>query len=117
MRTGHLYQEMSGCISDCDECARECTHLVTHCLNVGGAHADAGHIRLLLDCGGICRTAAEFMARASTLHGVICQACARVCDRCATDCERFDDDEEMAACAAACRRCAESCRAMVHGAA
>jgi hypothetical protein len=117
MPTGNLHQELSGCIADCDECARACSHLVTYCLNLGGAHADASHIRLLLDCAGICRTASEFMSRTSTLHGMVCQVCARICDRCATDCARFDDDQEMASCAAACRKCAESCRAMVQGAA
>ena len=112
MRTGYIYEEMSTCISNCEECARHCTHLVSYCLNLGGAHADAGHIRLLLDCAGICRTAAEFMARGSTLHGLVCHPCAQICDRCAVDCERFEDDDEMAMCAAACRRCAESCREM-----
>lgn len=80
-----------------------------------GRHAEAAHIRLLLDCVQICATSADFMARGSDLHAETCAVCADVCERCARDCEQFGDDRVMRACAEACRRCGEACRQMAGG--
>lgn len=107
-----LGEEMRRCIEECSTCHDVCLATVTHCLQMGGEHAEASHMRLLLDCAQICDTSADFMLRGSELHGETCRACAVVCERCAEACERFNDDEIMAACAEACRRCAESCRQM-----
>jgi hypothetical protein len=79
---------------------------------MGGKHAEAGHIRLMLDCAEICQTSANFMLRRSEVHGRTCGVCAEVCRRCAEDCERFSDDEQMTACAEMCRRCSSSCEEM-----
>ena len=113
----HTSQQTGGameeCISNCTECHRVCLETITHCLRQGGRHAEADHIRLLLDCAQICATSADFMIRGSGLHGRTCGVCAEVCARCAEDCERIDrDDEMMRRCAEVCRRCAESCRGM-----
>lgn len=104
--------EMRECIQRCTDCHNVCVETVSHCLELGGPHAEARHIRLLLDCAQICATSADFMLRGSDLHGRVCGVCAEVCDRCAVDCERFGDDEQMRRCAEACRRCAEACRRM-----
>jgi hypothetical protein len=104
--------EMRQCIEECQRCHSICLETVTHCLQKGGPHAEAQHIRLLLDCVEICETSANFMLRGSNLHTRTCAVCAEVCERCAQDCERFGDDEMMRRCAEACRRCAESCRRM-----
>ena len=108
----HMSQEMHQCIETCEECHHICVETVTYCLQMGGKHAEAAHIGLLLDCAEICHTSADFMLRGSALHGRTCAVCAEVCERCAQDCEQFGDDAQMRACADACRRCAESCRAM-----
>jgi hypothetical protein len=100
------------CIEECLSCYQICLETVTHCLQKGGKHAEASHIRLLLDCTDICQTSANFMIRGSDLHTRTCAVCAEVCERCAESCEQFGDDEKMKACAEACRRCAESCRRM-----
>lgn len=105
-------KDMTQCIEVCQECHDVCLETVTHCLMKGGQHAEAGHIRLLLDCAQICATSADFMQRRSMLHGEICSVCAEVCERCAESCEQFGQDEQMAACAEVCRRCAASCRTM-----
>ena len=104
--------EMRECIQRCTDCHNVCLETVGHCLQLGGPHAEANHIRLLLDCAQICATSADFMLRGSDLHGRICGVCAEVCERCAEDCERFGDDEQMRRCAEECRRCADSCRRM-----
>lgn len=104
--------EMQRCIEHCEHCHGICLETVTYCLQMGGAHAEAGHIRLLLDCAQICAASADFMRRGSDLHARVCGVCAEVCERCADDCDRFGDDARMKACAEACRRCAQSCREM-----
>lgn len=78
---------------------------------MGGEHARPEHMKLMLDCADICRTAADFMLRGSPRHGMICQSCAEICEACAEDCERIG---EMTECVEACRACAESCREMAH---
>ena len=104
---------MQQCIDECLNCHSICLETVTHCLQKGGPHAEANHIRLLLDCVEICQTSANFMLRGSDLHTRTCAVCAEVCQRCAEDCERIDpNDSMMKACADACRRCAESCERM-----
>ncbi len=111
----NITPEMRNCIDECQSCHAICVETVTHCLQKGGRHSEAEHIRLLLDCVEICQTSADFMLRGSDLHVHTCAACAEVCERCAEDCERMADDDMMRRCAESCRRCAESCRRMVGG--
>jgi len=111
-------QDLEHCIRECQTCHNACLQTLQHCLQLGGKHAEAGHVRLLLDCAEICETSANFMLRASPLHGRTCAVCADVCDRCAQDCERVDpNDQTMRRCAEVCRRCAEACRQMARMAA
>jgi hypothetical protein len=108
----HISDDMRRCIQHCLDCHSICLETVAYCLQHGGKHAEAGHIRLLLDCAGICQTSANCMLRGSELHGRTCDVCAEVCERCARDCEQFGDDAMMRECAERCRRCAESCPQM-----
>ena len=109
---GQMGQAMQDCITECLSCHSVCLQTVAHCLQMGGRHAEAAHIGLLLDCAEICQTSANFMLRGSPLHARTCAVCAEVCERCAEDCDRFGDDARMKACAESCRRCAASCRQM-----
>lgn len=104
-------ENMEQCIQNCLDCHHICLETVTHCVQMGGKHAEAEHIRLLLDCSEICQTSANFMIRGSEFHSRTCGVCAEVCQRCAEDCDRFEE-EFMKQCAEMCRRCAESCRQM-----
>ena len=104
--------DMQQCIQECLNCHSVCLAMVSHCLQMGGEHASAAHIGLLLDCAEICQTSANFMLRGSALHTRTCGVCAEVCMRCAEECERMGDDAQMRACAEQCRRCADSCRRM-----
>ncbi len=104
--------DIQRCIEDCLDCFRTCTETIAYCLQKGGRHAEANHVRLLQDCADICETAAAFMMRRSDLHVRTCALCAETCLRCAEDCDRLADDERMRRCAEVCRRCAESCRQM-----
>jgi hypothetical protein len=103
---------MRGCIEECDACHDICLEGASHCLEEGGRHAEAAHIRTLLDCAEACQTAANFMLRSSTMHAMTCNTCAEACERCARSCDAFSDDELMRRCAEICRSCADSCREM-----
>jgi hypothetical protein len=86
---------------------------VSHCLELGGKHADPVHIGLLLDCADICRTSAAFMLRGSERYQLTCRICAEICLACAESCERMgSSDETMLQCAQECRRCQQSCERM-----
>jgi hypothetical protein len=108
-----MSSEMERCIQHCVACATACEQTITHCLMLGGEHASAHHIGLLMDCAEICRTSAAFMMHLSHHHHKTCEVCAEVCDACAKDCEQLaHGDRTMLICAETCRKCAESCHAM-----
>lgn len=105
---------MERCIADCQDCATTCNETLRHCLEMGGRHADAGHIALMLDCVAICEATAASMARGSEAHRLFCAACVEVCRLCEQDCRTLGDgDATMLACAEMCRQCADSCEQMV----
>jgi len=113
MAHGMIDEVMRACIDDCHDCKSACMETVNHCLTQGGKHADADHIRTMLDCAEACDLAANFMLRDSEMHERVCGMCAELCDRCAESCERIDpNDETMRRCIDSCRHCAESCREM-----
>ncbi len=108
-------QEMQNCIDNCQNCHVVCLETITHCLEMGGEHAEAKHIGLLHDCAVICMTSADFMIGMSEFHPQACGVCADVCEACAESCESLasgNGTDFMQRCADACRRCAESCRQM-----
>lgn len=108
---GVIDTQVRQCIDACSGCASVCVATITHCLQMGGRHADPAHLTLLRDCAVICDTAEKFLAHGSQYHGRTCGICAEVCEACAASCERVGGDE-MKACAEACRRAAASCRPM-----
>jgi hypothetical protein len=103
-------ESVEQCLQDCLDCHAVCLQTITHCLQKGGPHAEARHIRLLQDCAEACQTAAGFMTRLSSLHPVICAAAAEIADSCAQSCDQFPDDPHMRTCAEICRTTAASCR-------
>ena len=110
----HHAQDLQACIELCWECRDTCqTTLYQHCLEMGGRHAAADHVRIMTDCIQMCQTCADFMTRGSALHMAACLACADVCDACAISCEAVGGDM-MLACADVCQRCGHACRDMSH---
>jgi hypothetical protein len=108
-----LTAAMRDCVRNCQQCHAICTETVAHCLKLGGKHAAAEHIRLLLDCAQICATSADFMLRASAEHGRTCEVCAEICAKCAESCERVGaGDQTVRDCAERCLACAKSCEQM-----
>jgi hypothetical protein len=109
MRNDDTVYDLQQCIQNCRDGHRICMLTLTHCFAKGGEHAEAGHIRMLLDCAEICQISANFMLRASERHPYTCAVCAQVCELCARDCEHFQGDQQMRMCGEACQRCADSC--------
>lgn len=111
-----LGMDMVQCIANCTEAHNACVVTYQYCLKQGGKHAEAQHLRLMLDCADITRVSADFMLRNSDLHGYTCALCAQICGQTAQDCSRFGDDGQMNSCATILQRCADSCSEMAKNA-
>ena len=107
--------EMDACLAACSTCHDTCLETFSHCLAMGGNHADRAHITLLIACADICRASADNLLRRTPVHVDTCEACAKICRQCATSCLAMGDDAEMKRCADACNDCADKCDAMVAG--
>ncbi len=113
MEGHHMSEEMRHCLQLCQDCHALCIHMIGHCLQLGGRHATPHHIRLLTDCAQMCTTAADYMARESSLHDRVCGLCSEMCRLCAESCEQTAGNDQMIKqCAELCRRCLGSCERM-----
>jgi hypothetical protein len=100
------------CIQMCLECANICDQTLAYCLEQGGKHVNAEHIKLLCDCAESCSMSASMMARSSQFSPQHCGLCATICADCSTSCRSMGIDPQMSACADACALCESSCRRM-----
>lgn len=100
-------------IRSTQDCEALCAQVIQHCLEVGGAHADASHLRLLQDCVDICEATRKIFQRRSPHFSELSFACASICEAAAAACERFIGDAQMKACANQCRLSAIACRQLV----
>lgn len=100
------------CIDASLHCFRVCTQMASiHCLQIGGEHAQPGHLRVMLECAEACRANAQFLLIDGEYANVLCESCAHICRACAESCRML---EGMHDCVAACERCAERCEAMAN---
>lgn len=105
-----LAPELAACIEQCTQCHRICLAMATgHCLEKGGRHIEPEHLRTMLVCAEICRSAADVMISGSRLRHRVCALCADICDACSASCRALDDMDE---CIDACERCKTSCQSM-----
>lgn len=106
-------ETMQSCIDACTNCHAVCAETLSHCLEQGGKHVEAAHVRLMLDCIEICDQSARFMIRESRYSAETCKACATICRACAESCDAITpSDDMMKRCAETCRECAEECETM-----
>jgi hypothetical protein len=103
--------QMKECIDACLSCGAVCMETIRHCLEMGGKHAEAQHITIMMDCAEICQTSANFLLRGSAAHVETCSTCAAVCRACEESCRQIGGDT-MSRCADECAKCAESCERM-----
>ena len=105
-------QQMNqACIDACDACAEACDRCAAACLHEQDVAAMSRGIALDMDCAGLCRLAAGYMARGSDFAGQLCKLCATVCQTCSDECSEHPMDH-CKRCAEACRRCADECAKM-----
>lgn len=103
-------QQMQTCILNCTRCHEVCLKTSSASLD---QHGDARKaVTTLLVCADLCRVCADTLIRNSSLHPILCRACAEVCARAAATCTDFQKDPLFKECAAACRDCFDSCTAM-----
>ena len=93
------------------DCANECNHCTTACLDEPNVKALINCIKLDIDCAEICRLTISLLARGSEHGKHLLKECAEVCDVCAAECEKHaHHHDHCKKCAEACRTCAEACR-------
>lgn len=90
-------------------CAKVCNETLAYCLEQGGDHVKAEHLKVMIDCVDVCTLAARLHERDSRLRVQAMEICASACKTCAETCEEFQDDEVMRLCAQACRECQQHC--------
>lgn len=100
-------------ISMLNECAAECNHCTSACLEEQDVKMLAKCIKLEIDCAEICRLATSFLARGSEHAEHILKECAEICEACAKECEKHSHMEHCKKCAEVCRKCAETCQQTV----
>ena len=97
-------------IAALNNCATECNHCATACLDEPDVQMLVSCIRMDLDCADICRVTATLLARGSEHGKHLLKECAEVCNACAQECEKHaHHHEHCKRCAEACRSCAEAC--------
>ncbi len=96
-------------------CAAECNHCATACLDEQDVKMLARCIKLDIDCGEICMLTASYVARGSEHAQHLLDECAEICNACAEECEKHAQMgmEHCKRCAEACRNCAEACQSGV----
>ena len=92
-----------------NNCAAECNHCATACLEEKDVQMLARCIKLDIDCAEICSLSASFIARGSEHAEHLVRECADICNACAEECEKHSRMEHCKRCAEACRECAEAC--------
>ena len=93
-----------------NECATECNHCATACLDEQDVKMLARCIKLDMDCADICTLVVAFTARGSEHARHLLKECAEICTACAEECEKHSHMEHCKRCAKACRDCAEACK-------
>src|SRR4051812_16707220 len=69
------HSPLHDCITQCWTCRTECQKVFfSHCLEAGGKHLEAEHVKILMDCIAICQVAADSMVRGSPVHAALCAA-------------------------------------------
>jgi len=105
------HQQNKSLLAALSNCAAECNHCATACLDEQDVKMLAQCIKLDIDCADICALTASLIARGSQ-HGIhLLKECTEVCNACADECEKHAQMgmAHCKTCAAACRQCAEEC--------
>ncbi len=103
-----MHKEHQEIINQLNDCATECNHCYSECLNEKDVAMMARCIELDRDCADICQFTASMLARGSKHAHHLLKECADICNACASECAKHDN-EHCKHCAEVCRKCAETC--------
>jgi hypothetical protein len=112
LETMPMDSEMKECLENCMNCYESCSEAVARAVELGGRHAAAAQITLLMDCAEICLIHANYLRRASPRQSRLAAVCVDVCGQCAAECRTMAVDNIFKQCAAVCERCMNSCERM-----
>jgi predicted GNAT family N-acyltransferase len=105
-----MHEQNKPLIDLLNQCAAECNHCATACLEEKDISMLSRCIKLDMDCAEICRLAISFVARGSEHAEHVLNECAEICNACADECEKHAAHmEHCKRCAEICRECAEAC--------
>ncbi len=107
-----MHKEHEKIIRQLNDCAIECNHCFSECLNEKDITMLARCIELDRECADVCQMTASLLARDSEHAHELMQLCAKVCEACADECSKYQNDH-CKRCADICRKCAETCNAHV----
>ena len=107
------HEQNKGLLEALANCAAECNHCATACLDEKDLKMLARCIKLDIDCAEICSLTASFVSRGSEHAQHILNECADICEACADECEKHSHMEHCKKCADACRSCADLCHSGV----
>jgi hypothetical protein len=97
-----------------NNCAIECNHCTTACLDKQNVNMLVNCIKLDIDCAAICSLTASLLARNSVHGRHLLKECIEVCNDCAAESEKHaHHHEHCKKCAEACRACAEACSSLI----
>ena len=99
-------------IAALNNCAAECNHCFTACLDEHDVKMLAKCIKLDRDCADICMLTGSLISRGSEHGKHLLKECAEVCNACADECDKHAamGMEHCRKCAEACRSCAKACQ-------
>jgi len=105
------HEKNQSLIEALNNCAAECSHCASACLEEQDVKMLTRCIKLDIDCADICRLVASYVARGSEHASHLLKECAEICEACAEECEKHAEHgmEHCRVCAEACRTCAEAC--------
>ena len=104
------HEKNQALINSLNNCATECGHCATACLDESDVKMMARCIKLDIDCADVCRLTASLLSRGSEHGHHLLKECAEICDACAEECEKHSHMDHCRECAKVCRHCAEECR-------
>ena len=103
------HQQNKQLLDALNNCAAECNHCTSACLEEQDIKMLARCIKLDIDCAQICSLTASLISRSSEHGNHLLKECAEVCNACADECEKHSHMDHCRTCADACRACADAC--------
>ena len=106
------HQQNKKLLEALNNCAAECNHCATACLDEEDVKILAKCIKQDIDCADICSLTASLIARGSVHGSHLLKECAEICKACAEECEKHAHMQHCKTCAEACRICVQACEAV-----